>query len=204
MWEAAPLAVQEVELVGGESWLEHNSVAIAAITAAALAALVAVINQRAQLRHDRELRNHDHIRDTLDDAIIVANNARTAVEHFFNLVTTAEDQRQEKQRQLSKEAIDHLAEQREQAFSQIQSMRRAKARLEIRLEDSDRVVKAYQETLDAFAGLFRQTFRGIRKNRDAASREEDADREQTLDMAFSSFQTACREWLTGTTSKRSI
>ena len=54
-------AVQQVELVSGESWWHQNSgslvLAVAAVTAAVVAAYVAIHNQRQQLAHDRFLRN---------------------------------------------------------------------------------------------------------------------------------------------------
>lgn len=194
MHTAFLLGVQKVELVGGESWFEHNSVAIAAITAAALAAFVAIVNQRAQLKHDRKMRNRDHIRDTIDNAIDTANRTRTAMRQFLSTLTTAEDQRSEHDVELPPEMVNRLTQLREKTISNIRSMRSAQTRLESRLEEDDSVVDAHKAMLSAFLTVFENTFKGIRANRPSATREEDSQREEELKSAFVGFQNACRDW----------
>src|SRR4051794_13194257 len=89
--------VQKVELVGGEGWLEHNTIALAAIGAAALAALVAILNRRAELRHDREMRNRDHIREIIDSSYQEVGQAVKAVSDLMGVVQASEAWREDQQ-----------------------------------------------------------------------------------------------------------
>jgi len=187
--------VRQVEIIGGEGWLEHNSVAIAAIVAAGLAALVSVVNRRAQLKHDREMRSQDHVRDAIDDAIVCADETRNALKYFVAVLTSAEDHREEQEAPLSEEVINYLTEQREKTFVQVQAMKGARSRLEIRLEEADAVVETYQKLLQAFTSAFKESFKGIPENRESVTREGDAARGQQLENAFYAFQAACRHWL---------
>jgi len=188
------LSVHKVELVGGESWLEHNSVAIAAITAAALAAFVAVANHRAQLRHDREMRNRDHVRDTIDNAIDSANRTRTAMNRFLSLLTTIEDRRGEPNVELPAENIQELIERREETIASIRLMASSQTRLAIRLGAKAPVAKAHKALLSAFLAVFKYAFKGVLENRPSDIREEDTQREQKLESAFGEFRTACEGW----------
>jgi hypothetical protein len=188
------LGVQKVELVGGESWLEHNSVAIAAISAAILAALVAVSNRRAQLRHDRELRNREHVRDGMDTAIVVANEVRTATDKFVIAVTMFEDRRGSLRPTEQEARQAPLNDEREKVLTLLQDMRAARSRLEIRLEESDPVLETYRSTLGGFLDVFGEVHVGIDQNRPARTREGDAEREEEVRTHFLSFQDACRKW----------
>jgi hypothetical protein len=186
--------VQRVEIVGGESWLWHNSVAIAAIAAAVLAALVAVSNRRAQLKHDRELRSRDYVRDSIDAAIIAANEVRTAVDRFVIAVTGFEKRRGSLQPSQVKATEAGLVERRDEVMRLLQGMRAARSRLEIRLDDSSPVTSTYRSILEGYLDVLGGVHEGIVKNRGSDSSAGDAEREKKVRTHFRSFQRACREW----------
>jgi hypothetical protein len=202
----ASFAIQKIELIGGESWLEHNSVAIAAITAAALAALVAVLNQRAQLKHDREMRNRDHIRDTIDSAIASANEALLAVGNFHSNVATAEEWREREMpdqedkaakaasREREERWSSELDRERDEAYPLIQSMRAANIRLEIRLGAAHPIVLSHDATRAAFFELFSASMGGVGKNRAQTERDKDGDLSRAVRDHFLEFRTAAQRW----------
>lgn len=196
--------VQKVELVGGESWLEHHSVAVAAITAAGLAAMVAVLNQRAQLKHDRYLRNRDHIRDTLDAAIAVANEMHVDVETFLISVTTLEGHRDGMGAVSLKDNEHSLEEKRWKVVSELQAMKAAQSRLEIRLEEEDPILEAYDATRRAFATLIQHSHVGVSENRPRDVREGDARRQGELESCFAALRKACRDWLADQPRRRLV
>jgi hypothetical protein len=202
MLEAYLGVIRQVELVGGESWLEHHSVAVAAITAAVLAALVSVLNQRAQLKHDRYLRNRDHIRDTLDAAIAIANEMNVAAENFLISVTTFESHRADMSPAPLEMTEGSLEEERWKTVSQLQAMKAAQSRLEIRLEDEDPILKAYDTTRRGFASLLQNVHRGITEDRPQAVREGDEGRVSELEKYFADLRKACRDWLTDPPRRR--
>lgn len=194
MWLAFALGVQKVELVGGESWLEHNSVAIAAITAAALAAFVAIANHRAQLRHDRAMRNRDHTKDAIDTAVVAANELRIRVDRFFAAVKTEEENREAANYSQSDARLKALMEKRQDVLAGLHAMRAERTRLEIRLDESDPIVETYVSMFDAFIAVAKATFAGISEDRSPELREGDATRKQELRTALAAFQAACRAW----------
>jgi hypothetical protein len=196
MLEAWLGVVQKVELVGGESWLEHHSVAVAAITAAALAALVSILNQRAQLRHDRYLRNRDLIGDTLDAAMAVANEMNVDVETFVISVKTLESHRDDMDAAAIAQNEQSREEERWKVVSELQAMRAAQSRLEIRLEERDSFLVAYDATRRAFASLLQHSHMGVSENRPESVREEDTGRQEELESNFAALRKACRDWLT--------
>lgn len=80
--EALLGVIQEVELVSDQSWLSENLgsvvVAVAAITAAFLAAWVANRNHKGQLAHDRFLQNQEDTRAVMDAAVEAMSDASEA------------------------------------------------------------------------------------------------------------------------------
>lgn len=74
--------IQRVELVSNGSWLSENIgsivIAVAAITAAFLAAFVADRNHKRQLAHDRFLHNRDDTRAVMDAAVEAMSDASEA------------------------------------------------------------------------------------------------------------------------------
>lgn len=192
------LAIQKVELVGHEDWWSHNAsaviLAVAAITAAAIAAFIAIRNQQAQLAHDRYLRNQEHIRDTLDAALVSANEVRNMVERLIASIEVIEETREE-----GKEVprdIDEIAEKfREESLSKLQGMRAAQVRLETRLGGEHPVAASHLNALLAYNTLFRKAHGGITGPREASIQEGDEERKHSAKHAFEGFQRACHQWL---------
>jgi len=191
-------AVQKVELVGGGSWWHRNSgslvLAIAAISAAIVAAYVAIHNQRQQLAHDRFLRNQDHIRDTLDKALLIGNEARDAMDNFMAGVQTLEAKRREEVE--IPESTEEIVEKYEETtITRLHAMRGAQVRLETRLGKDDPVAVSHKAAFAALHTLLREGHDGVSGLREDEVSELDSAREKDAAMAFSSFQTACHDWL---------
>jgi hypothetical protein len=184
----------EVELVGGESWLRENSVAVAAIFAAIVAATVSVLNQRSQLKHDRYLRNRDHVRDAIDNAIVVANEVRTAVDRLAVKVTGLEEERDEMDADELTARAGQISERQEVALTKLHSMRAARSRLEIRFGEKDPVLEEYQTALDAFIELSREINQGLVDNRSEELLKKESELEEAALSSLVLFQEACRDW----------
>jgi len=181
--------VQKVEIVGGESWLEHNSVAIAAITAAILAATVAVLNHRRQLAHDRSLRNQDHVRDTIDEATKVCGIAYQATIRLIAALGTLEASLKRDPgapREIVMEARNASGERMQEMVTEL-------TRLEMRLGRKHAVANAYRETLRGIATMLREKV--LEPDAETAEvlklREE---REKALNDAYDEYRDACYAW----------
>jgi hypothetical protein len=191
------LAIQHVELVGHESWLHKNSgsivLAIAAMSAAALAAYVAVHNQRRQIEHDRFLRNQDHIRDTIDQALFSANETRNGLDQFMATIETAEEARSEK-KEVPSTLQQQAHEERTLILAKLQAMLAAQARLEARLGDSHQVSKTHKKTALGFSRVVSAALDGVDSIRAESVRKEDPEREAEGEKAFREFQIASYTW----------
>ena len=189
--------VQQVELVGDKGWWHQNSdsmiLAFAAITAAAIAAYVAIRNQREQLGHDRYLRKQDHIRNTVDEALISANEARTVMDHFMANIETAEEFRLEDEA-IPPDVQEELDKIRESALAQLHAMLATQVRVEARLNESHPIATSHKELARAYSDLVGEGLDGIFRLRDEETRETDEERKEEGEEAFKQFQDACQEW----------
>jgi hypothetical protein len=75
-------AIQRVELVNSGDWFSENKGPLVLALAAVIAATVAVVNQRSQLAHDREMRFLEDVRKVIDLAVSGANDAIEKVTSF--------------------------------------------------------------------------------------------------------------------------
>jgi hypothetical protein len=200
------LGVQKVELVGSEDWWTHNSsaviLAVAAIVAAAIAAFFAIRNQREQLAHDRYLRNQDHIRDTIDAALVSANEVRNTVERVVASIEVIEEIRDEG-RETSPAITEKAGTFREETMTKLQDMRAAQVRLETRLGEEHLIATSHWEALAAYNTLFQKAHGGIAGPRETSLREGDEEREDAARQAFEEFQGACHQWLSSSGQDRS-
>lgn len=191
LWLAA--AVQKVEIVGGESWLEHNSVAIAAITAAVLAATVAVLNQRRQLVHDRSLRNQDHIRDAIDQATMAGGSTRQAANSLLATTTSLEKKREED----PEASFTALKKERRKAMDELlanlQRMHTQLTRLEIRLSQDHSVAAAYREAWECAIDIVHKA-KVVTPDMDAEKKEERKRSSRALTEAYDGYRDACFAW----------
>jgi hypothetical protein len=198
------LGAQQIELVGGggDNWFSHNAVAFAAITAAGLAAFVAVRNQRRQLAHDRLMRSRDYVRDAIDEAAKAAGEARIAVEEALEARQELEQQRDEAEREEREHpgrfrisGTSDLAEaakrKRRLAKDSLNRMREARSRLNMRLAEDDPVVVAYEELREALRALIPADG----GNRAQDVRDADEARKEAVQDAHAQFRRAGVTWM---------
>jgi len=188
---------QKIELVGGEGWWQKNggsvALAIAAITAAAIAAYVAIRNHRQQLAHDRYLRNQDHMRNTIDAALVSANETRNAMDRFMASVETLEEARNEN-KDISEDFQDEAKGDADESLLRLQAMRAVQVRVETRLGIEHPVATSHRDAFASYNRIFTEVVDGLRANREEQVREGDAEREQVAQDGFEAFQTACHGW----------
>jgi hypothetical protein len=195
--------VQKVEVVAGESWLSHDLgpilLALAAVSAAALAAYVSVHNQRQQLAHDRHLRNQDHIRDTIDAAVAVTNETQAAMTAFLGSVLALEFKRSDRALKagvadpLQTLAGDH-EEHPEVTSPDTMSIAAATDRLAMRLGPNHPIVATHRAASDALVNVLFNAVGGLRTNRGGAKIQADGARMQSLENALGAFRSACHDW----------
>jgi hypothetical protein len=202
--------VEKVELIGGEGWLEHNSVALAAIIAAIVAAAVAILNRRAQLRHDRAMRNREHIRDTIDEGVATVNDAAKAVATFQLKVQVTDDNWEQSQRVESDESTPLDARQRVQQELQnarndlylrsvevdqmIGELFSIKMRMVTRLGEAHPVVASYDRFVLAVQEFYFSAAGAIHMLRPPDAREDDHLRLDQLRERFKEFRESCYQW----------
>jgi hypothetical protein len=113
---------------------------VGAILVAALAAFTAQIRLRAQLKHDRELRDVEHLRSVLDEA---AGLLETAIARLFEYGAARHDEDQTE---------EDIEEARERAVEARWAMERHERRLDIRLPRDEPAAVAYSAAIDAIEG----------------------------------------------------
>lgn len=205
------LGIQKLEAVGG-SWLDENLgsilLAFAAITAAALAALVAILNQRRQLAHDRFLRNQERTCDSVDDATVRLGDARVAVEKLAGGVLaldrirngellnqlTPDQLLQPRAMQEKKKLVSQLQRARNSALSAIVGMQEAAGRLELRLADIHPVVEVYRALLLNLRLQHRLAEQGIAAPLNHGAEEKIHELEETFEALARDYRTTCYSW----------
>jgi hypothetical protein len=184
--------------VGQESWWDlYGSavvLAVAAITAAVVAASVAIWSHRRQLAHDRDLRNREDVLNTIDSAVVSANEGRNTLDLFIAGIETIEERRDE-EREPSSGLLAKTNELRDEGVSRIQAMRAAQVRLEIRFSKTGLVAETHKTALLAYNEFFIKALGGTNSQREKGVREGDEARENAATQAFEEFQAACRHWI---------
>jgi hypothetical protein len=203
--------IQKVELVGGGDWLSQNLgsilLAIAAVSAAFLAAWVAKRNVEKELTNDRLLRNRDHIRDTIDGASSVAGDARIAVDDFLETAQALETARDKHAAEEAggpsimrrgsfrvREHEETLDRQLAPTREHLARMREMGHRLELRLDEHHLIVTSYKALRAKLREEFGQAQPVQRTNREQAVRGSDQVRLDAVDSAFGAFRKACYAW----------
>lgn len=191
--------VQKVELIGGENWLEHNTIALAAISAASLAALVAILNRRAELRHDREMRNRDHIREMVDLTYVEAGHAMTKISRLMGMVQGTEDWRNEVDVEVDDAVIKAIEKQLEQRDAKVvaalMDLTTASGRLEMRLGAEHPIPTAHRELCDELKVMYDRVPSSVEMNRPEGAREEDDQTSTTIGSAHAHFRDVCFQWI---------
>ena len=214
--EALVAGIQKVELVGGESWLQHNIGAIVVFVAAAIAATVAIWNQGRQLAHDRHLRNQERMRDTLDATISFTSVTHQRVTRFRLAVAAVEASREENQRvadsaeargsdpdeeqkklkELEAALREELVKERELVVPRIEELEASRTRLSIRVEPDDPILLAYAQFQEATAGLALALVGGMDENRTKEARAADTELDKKFKDTYKAFVIACRSKFT--------
>jgi hypothetical protein len=193
------LAVQKVELVGGESWLEHNTIALAAIAAASLAALVAILNRRAELRHDREMRNRDHVREVVDLSYVEAGQAMTEVSELLGLVHGTEEWREQTDAELDEHVIkainSDLDKRDNDAHVAIMNLASATGRLEMRLGNNHPIPTTHRALREAIRAMYDRAPSSLRESRPGGAKEADIQLADLVGVAHAEFRDACFAWI---------
>jgi hypothetical protein len=200
------LGAQQIELIGGgEGWFTRNAIAIAAITAAGLAAYVAIRNQRRQLAHDRLMRSRDYVRDAIDEAAKAAGEARIAVEEALEACQELEQRRDEIEKRRKgnpgrmgpwgiSDDEDAADKKLRLAKKSLHHMREARSRLNLRLAHDDPVVVAYETLREALRSLF-PVDEPVKSNRARAIRDADEIRLKAVQDAHAQFRRTGVAWM---------
>lgn len=197
------LGVQRVEVVGGESWLAHNSGSLVLAVAAFLAAYVALRNHRQQLDNDRLLREREHMQDAVDSALESINSVVDRLGDLGACVGTRDNRKLEwaedegsSENYLSwqQEASDALV----RVAEGLTSMKLDRARLEIRFGFEHPILVSH-----------RQVEAGLKRWKDSLTEGVEKGFDKTLDdllvglkdtgsgEALIAFRSECRKWFEG-------
>jgi len=197
-------AVQQVEIVRDGGWWQQNggsvAIAVAAVIAAGLAAYVAIRNTRQQLDHDRELRNREHIRDTIDEAASKASDLRTSIDKLVATVQALEKLRnaEEEAGQVDPERESNrkklIGEREDEALSCLFPSREVAARLELRLDGQHSIVTSYRALHGALYTALVSSSLEPGEWRSQEIRDGDQLRGDEVKKAYDAFRQSCRSW----------
>jgi hypothetical protein len=202
LWLLADL--QKVELIGGESWVAHNSVAFAAIAAATLAATVAILNRRAELKHDRDMRNRDHTRDVIDQSYVQIAQTIKEVSELMGMVQGTEISREEaasdpnsapETSQQKRKVDQELDTGRDRMHPIIMDLFTTSARLEMRLGEGHPVAETHHRVRSSIAEICDRAPSSLDTNRGPEEREIDNRYRAKSASAHTEFRRACFNWL---------
>ncbi len=187
--------------------------AAGAVAAAGITVLTANWRHRKQLEHDRGERNRDHIRDSIDAAVVGAGEAIhdvtsyvTESEHFHRWIAqlrkahTIKSKDQDVEDPVGEPELEHpdyeereqaLIESLENGWAKNQKMRRDNLRLEIRLGKTHEIVRehdALREHLERWRGLAGSP------NEDETKKEEIDPEISEIGETFARLRRACQVW----------
>lgn len=208
--------VDSVHLVvaqgSGESWINHNSgsllVALAAIVAASLAAYTANRRHGEQLAHDREMRNRDHTRDTLDAAVKGVSTAIDSTSNFAAAVETVGPRLPDLHREtdpnlndkVPADKVEHLAEIKEElslarnaAHDARTAMHANQLRLEIRLGENHPIVASHNQLRTNLSAWWDALISYV--NYEQTGAVEDGRYVEVVASDLDRFRLACGGWL---------
>jgi len=207
-------AVRQVEIVGGESWWNHNAgslvVGLAAIVAASLAAYVSIRNHKQQLTHDREIRDRDAIRDAIDSAVQGISTCVLRGVTFSGSIATLEQAREKlkgadrdnsevlakRQREVTA-SLSAVTEATTPLYTAINAMHADTIRLSVRLGKEHPVAVEQAKTRDALSEWTAALDKG--RDQDRTDNEKKATKEAMgkVRKVRTRFEDACHTWLTG-------
>jgi hypothetical protein len=229
----APLQVAllgiHIDLSGNHDLIGPGMIAITAILAAIIAARTANRRQAAQLQHDRELqselqserlaydreqRDRQHIRDTIDEALRGVDAAIRTLAEYEAKIVVGDDQRSERRRALNgedkaspmqlTEAVKKLQEETADIHTSSQATYDAaidltsmNLRLGVRLGKDHPIVKSHQ----AFRDVYSTRSESLRPlpNRPLTDDDQTQIRSavDSTNAILTAFFSECRKWFEG-------
>lgn len=210
-----------VEVVGGDGKALHivlalagsAFVAIAAITAAFVAARTANRRQQAQLDHDIEVRRHEHIRDALDTAAERLYKAFEALAVYELRIDEAErarvelkkarDRRDGNTSDLSQAeaqaglAHDEVETSRQEATPLLLAMQASEVQLKLRIGGDHPTVETYESAKLSFSEVRGALDKGRFQDRTDDEKAECEALGDESTSAFDKFLTATEAWNSG-------
>lgn len=213
------LAAQGSEALAntGESSIDLGSVLIAAAAAfaALLAAISASVRQRAQLQHDRELREREHIRDTLDSQVGEVQQSLRVLMRFRASVSTFEEpyhrelarevpsreegrsKAQDKDAPGSEQQGDIVKRWRDARRASHEALLKRRAgttRLRLRLGRRAAITKHHDQFVDGYSKLHRSLGPPLDEPRSSEEKADEDAAYEEMKQAYQDFLRACERW----------
>lgn len=209
----------EVRIVDGESEWLHIAlasagplfVALAAIVAAVVAARTANRRQQQQLDHDFALRRHEYVRNTLDSAVELAQEAIRADTALAIAASEVERERpgllailkdgeaSESYKEVSREKLQELVQagfkKWNTASDLVLEMHLADLRLSLRLGVEHEISTRYVDLREAINSSVNSALAGIKKSRTKQQLTESKAKDDELGKVFGAFMARCQQWL---------
>jgi len=188
-----------------DGWWAHNAgstfVGAAAVVAAALAAFVATRNHREQLKHDREMRDRAHIRDTLDAALQGLNKAieasalagasLTVRESYFQAKWAEEEDPEQSKKRWRKTATTDM----EKAFKTELTMRANQVRIEIRLGTDHPIAVRHSAVMEELIAINERVGKALVVPRlDDPEEAAKVTDHKEAGRRFTALRRACLDW----------
>jgi hypothetical protein len=198
----------EVNVNQGPSFLGPLLIAAAAL----VAAVVAAYWHRAQLRHDRVLRDLEHARTSISAAVETVAGAVDAMSDFLVAARAADEAKRRAQSiedsdnlgeaemtealAAETQAIQRVAGARQRASPFLTRMLADRMRLRIALGPDSEVITRHKELTEAF----RKWFTDLAPEARASRKSNDDDAAGTeIRPALKRFEVACQQWSISTT-----
>jgi hypothetical protein len=217
--KAEPIAV---EAVGGDGKALHiiltlggsALVAVAAISAAVVAARTANRRQQAQLDHDIEVRRHEHMRDALDRAAERLYETFEALAVYELRIDEAEKARAELKGAHDREnasppdlnkteaqvdhAHDEIEDARQESTPLLLAIQASEFQLRLRIGSDHPTAKTYESAKLSFAGVRRALDNGRIRDRTDDEKSECETLGDESTSAYENFLAAAEAWNSGT------
>jgi hypothetical protein len=171
-------------------------VAVAAVTAAAIAARTAGRRQERQLLHDRDIRREEHRRDAVDTAVEIANGVRGHYVVFRSIFKSRERLDPEESAEKFEAASERLSAAWDEMSEGMEEFLNATVRLQLRFPREHPIIEAARALVDLWAALASVTGPLARAS-DEQSRELLKSADDECGKGYEQFMDTCAAWLSG-------
>jgi hypothetical protein len=193
----------EFEVVGGGGdpldLLGPALIAGTAVFAAWLAARTANNRQREQLDHDRDMRDREDIRDTLDGSSERAETCLRGLRGFSAAIQAARPKGSEEEldeadaEELRKEVLNAQG----QAHGHLQEMIADLIRIGLRFPEEDPITECHMDLHDAYEEWYDAMAADWAGDSDDSKEDAVPQAEKAAAKAFEQFMLNCRAWFAG-------